>query len=92
LGAGVKLNVARGVGPEYAGIANVTMIGPKMRASIDLVDRCMAETTVDDQAPRVTVFPVANEYYALRQELAMPSRDPVFEDVLGLANLMRGSG
>lgn len=91
LGAGVKLNIAAGVGPEYAGIAHIAMIGPTSRVTIDIAAERMAETSIGDQPARVTVLPVANEYYALRQELAIAGRDPVFEDVLGLANLMRGT-
>jgi glucose-6-phosphate dehydrogenase assembly protein OpcA len=89
LGAGVKLNIAPGVGPEYANIAQVAMYGPKFQASVAITGRLTAETTIGDQPPRVTVFPVANEYYALRQELSLTGRDPVFHDVLGLVKLMR---
>lgn len=92
LGAGVKVKIARGVGPEYSGIADVTLVGPKLEASVSITGRLTAETTISGQAPAVTVLPVANEYYALRQELGITKRDALFEDVLGLANLMRGSG
>lgn len=90
LGAGVKLPIARGVGPEYAGICHVALIGPAFRAEVDLAGQRTAETTINGQPPQVTLFPVANEYYALRQELGIAGRDAVFEDVLGLANLLRG--
>jgi glucose-6-phosphate dehydrogenase assembly protein OpcA len=90
LGASVPIRVARGVGPEYAGIAHVALQGPKLEASVEITARNTAETHVNEEPPRVTMFPVANEAWALRQELAITGRDGVFEDVLGLANLMRG--
>jgi len=31
-----------------------------------------------------------SEYEALRKELAVVGRDPVFEDVVGLAQLLKG--
>jgi glucose-6-phosphate dehydrogenase assembly protein OpcA len=92
LGAGVPLRIARGVGPEYAGIAHVALSGPALEAEIGIVEKCTAEVTVNGEPPQVTVLPVANEAWALRQELGIESRDAVFEDATGLANLMRGPG
>jgi glucose-6-phosphate dehydrogenase assembly protein OpcA len=89
LGGGVKLKIAAGVGPEYANIAHVAMIGSKLEARIDITGRGLAEITVNREEPQAVVLPVANEYYALRQELSIAGRDRLFEDVLGLANLMR---
>ena len=90
LGASVAIRIARGVGPEYANIAHVALQGPKLQASVEITARNTAETRVNDEEPRVTMFPAANEAWALRQELGIPGRDGVFDDVLGLANLMKG--
>lgn len=90
LGASVPIRIARGVGPEYANIAHVALTGPKLQASVEITARNTAETRVNDDPPRITMFPVANEAWALRQELGISGRDAVFEDVLGLANLMKG--
>jgi hypothetical protein len=64
------------------------MIGPELEARIDITGRGLAEMTVNNEAPQVVLLPVANEYYALRQELSIAGRDRLFEDVLGLAALM----
>jgi glucose-6-phosphate dehydrogenase assembly protein OpcA len=90
LGAGVPVKISRGVGPEYAGIAHVALSGPGVEAEVGIIERCTAEVIVDGEPPQVTVFPAANEAWALRQELGVESRDAVFEDAAGLANLMRG--
>ena len=92
LGAGVKLKIARGVGPEFASIAHVALSGQGLEASIDVVDRCTVETRINDGEPQVTVFPQATDYYALRQELSVAGQDAVFEDCLGLGHLMRSGG
>jgi glucose-6-phosphate dehydrogenase assembly protein OpcA len=91
LGAGVPIRIARGVGPEYAGIAHVSMSGEEIKAEIGIIERCTAEIVVGEEAPQLTVFPVANEAWALHQELGIATRDVVFEDATGLANLMRGA-
>ena len=91
LGAGVPVRIARGVGPEYAGIAHLALSGAGLQAEVGIVERCTAELIVNNEPPQVTVLPVANEAWALRQELGIESRDAVFEDVTGLANLMRGA-
>ena len=90
LGASVPIKIARGVGPEFANIAHVAMTGPKLEASVEVLERNTVETRVTDEPARVTMFPTANEAWALRQELSLAGRDAIFEDVLGLANLMRG--
>jgi glucose-6-phosphate dehydrogenase assembly protein OpcA len=90
LGAGVPLRIARGVGPEYTGIAHVALSGPGLEAEVGITGHCTAEIIINDDPAQVTVFPVANEAWALRQELGIESRDAVFEDATGLANLMRG--
>ena len=36
LGAGVKIPIAPGVGPDNAYIAHMTFTGPKLKATIDL--------------------------------------------------------
>lgn len=90
LGAGVPIRIAPGVGPEMANIAHITLTGPTIEAVIEVTDRNTVETRIGDEAPQVTVFPDLDEAYALRQELGIAGADPLFEDVLGLANLMRG--
>lgn len=90
LGASVPIRIAPGVGPEFANIAHVALTGSKLQATVEITERNTVETRVNDEPPRVTVFPTANEAWALRQELAMEGRDPIFDDALGLANLMRG--
>ena len=90
LGAGVKLNIARGIGPEFCSIARVALIGPNLHASVELVASCAVEVTIDGEKQQVVVYPPLTEQEALRQELAISGRDPVFEDVLGLAQLLRG--
>ncbi|MGH9629795.1 MAG: glucose-6-phosphate dehydrogenase assembly protein OpcA [Bryobacteraceae bacterium] len=89
LGAGVHLNVAAGVGPSCGAIERVDLHGPGFEATIDLIDKTSVEVRVNGFEQKV-VFPEMTEYEALRQELAIVGRDPVFEDVLGLANLLRG--
>jgi glucose-6-phosphate dehydrogenase assembly protein OpcA len=91
LGAGVKLNIAPGVGPEFASIARVGLIGPRIKASIELMDASTVEVHVNGEREQVTVYPPMTEYEALRQELAVVGRDLVFEDVLGLAHLLKGN-
>jgi glucose-6-phosphate dehydrogenase assembly protein OpcA len=89
LGAGVRIKIARGVGPEFANIAHVSLSGAGLEASIDVVERCTVETRINDGPAQVTMFPVANDYFALRQELSVTGRDVLFEDALGLGHLMR---
>ena len=90
LGASVPIRIARGVGPEFADIAHVALAGPKLQAFVEITGKNTAETRVNDEPPRVAMFPVANEAWAMRQELGISGRDAIFEDALGLANLMRG--
>jgi glucose-6-phosphate dehydrogenase assembly protein OpcA len=89
LGGGVPVRIAKGVGPEVAGIAQIQLLGPRLNAAIEITDRNTAETRVNDEPPQVTLFPPATDAYALRQELKVTGRDTVFEDALGLASLMR---
>lgn len=89
LGAGVHLNIARGVGPSYSSIARLDFVGPDMEATLDLVEPAAVELRSDGVTQRV-VFPELTDYDVLRKELALTGRDPIFEDVLGLANLMGG--
>jgi glucose-6-phosphate dehydrogenase assembly protein OpcA len=90
LGAGVKLNIAPGVGPEFASITRVGLIGRSLEAYIELVDASTVEIHVDNEREHVTVYPPLTEFEALRRELAVVGRDTVFEDVLGLAQLLKG--
>jgi glucose-6-phosphate dehydrogenase assembly protein OpcA len=91
LGASVKLKIAPGVGPQFASIARVGIIGPRIEASVELIDTSTVEVRVNGEREQVNVYPPMTEYEALRQELAIVGRDPVFEDVLGLAQLLKGS-
>jgi glucose-6-phosphate dehydrogenase assembly protein OpcA len=88
LGAGVKIKIAPGVGPDYAGIAHVLLRGPKMRAAIDLTEPDTIEVTVNDEHQQITMLPPLGKGEELRRELAIAGRDARFEDALGLGNLM----
>jgi glucose-6-phosphate dehydrogenase assembly protein OpcA len=92
LGASVKLNIAAGVGPEFASIARIGLIGPRIDASVELIDSSTVEVRVNGEREQVNVYPPVTEYEALSRELAIVGRDPVFEDVIGLAQLLRGAG
>jgi glucose-6-phosphate dehydrogenase assembly protein OpcA len=89
LGAGVHLNIARGVGPSYSSIARIDLVGPDLEATLDLVEPTAVELRSEGLNQHV-VFPELTDYDVLRKELAITGRDPIFEDVLGLANLMGG--
>jgi len=89
LGDSLKITVSSGSGPQYAGIARVTLEGPALRASVAIRDRNTAETQVDGQGLELTVFPVADDTYALRQELSVAGRDPMFETVVRMAVKIR---
>jgi glucose-6-phosphate dehydrogenase assembly protein OpcA len=90
LGAGVPIRIAPGVGPEIAGIAHVTLSSPGFEAVLEVTDANTVEMRIDGDPPRVTVFPTVDEVYALRRELGIGGADRIFEDALGLADLMRG--
>ena len=62
----------------------------RLEASVELMDASTVEVRVNGEREQVTVFPPITEYEALRRELAMVGRDPIFEDVLGLAQLLKG--
>ena len=47
LGAGVKIRIAPGIGPDYAGIAHVLLTGPKLRATLDLTTPETVEVTIE---------------------------------------------
>jgi glucose-6-phosphate dehydrogenase assembly protein OpcA len=90
LGASSKIRIAPGVGPDYAGIAHITLTGPQIKATIDLLPGDMVDIVVNDEHEQVTVFPQIGEMDALRQELGVLDRDPRFEDALGLGQMMFG--
>jgi glucose-6-phosphate dehydrogenase assembly protein OpcA len=90
LGAGVKIRIAPGVGPDSANIAHVALNGPKLKATIELTAENTAEVSINGERQQLTVFPKIDECEALRQELALAGRDPQFEDALGLGHLMFG--
>jgi glucose-6-phosphate dehydrogenase assembly protein OpcA len=89
LGAGVHLNVSRGVGPTSASIARVDLHGPQFEATVELMEPNSLEVRGPDMQQRV-VFPPITDCEALRAELSLAERDAIYEDVLGLANLMAG--
>jgi len=91
LGGEVAVKMSHKDGPEYASIAHVALSGRDLEATVEITSRNTAETRVNGESLEVTVFPVANDEYALRQELAFSGRDPLFRDVLLLARRMRGS-
>jgi glucose-6-phosphate dehydrogenase assembly protein OpcA len=88
LGAGVKIRIAPGVGPDYASIAHVLMRGPTMKAAIDLTAPDTIEVTINDEHQQITMLPSMGNGAELRQELAIAGRDSRFEDALGLGHLM----
>ncbi|MEJ7605116.1 MAG: glucose-6-phosphate dehydrogenase assembly protein OpcA [Bryobacteraceae bacterium] len=91
LGAGVKLKIARGAGPSFCSIGRVALIGLTFRASVELVQGSAVQTTVNGVQQQVILYTPLSEYDALRQELSISGRDPVFEDVLGLAQSMKAT-
>jgi glucose-6-phosphate dehydrogenase assembly protein OpcA len=90
LGAEPHIRIARGVGPEYGGIARISIHGPSFEASVELIQENSADLTVNGRTQRL-VFPPATEEYALREEMSVVGVDPVFENTLALAALLRGS-
>jgi glucose-6-phosphate dehydrogenase assembly protein OpcA len=90
LGAGVKIRIAPGVGPDNAYIAHVALTGPKLKATIDLTAEDTAEVSVNGERQHLMVLPHIGESEALRQELALAGRDARFDDALGLGQLMLG--
>jgi glucose-6-phosphate dehydrogenase assembly protein OpcA len=88
LGAGVKIRIAPGVGPDYAGIAHVTMTGSKIKATVDLTASDTVDVSVNGEHLQTAMFPPSSEGDLLRQELTITERDARFEDALGLGQLM----
>ncbi|HET8546760.1 MAG TPA: glucose-6-phosphate dehydrogenase assembly protein OpcA [Bryobacteraceae bacterium] len=89
LGGGPHVKIARGVGPAYGEIARISLHGEGFEAAIELMATCAIETTVNGATHRL-VLPEETTYNALREELGIAGADRVYEDVLGLAALMRG--
>lgn len=87
LGAGVHLNIARGVGPSYGSIAKVALQGKHFEAEVELMDATSVEVRSIEQSQHI-LFPDLTHYELLRQELSIVGRDPIFVDVLGLATLL----
>lgn len=88
LGAGVKIKIAPGVGPDYASIAHVRLRGPNISATVDLTTADTLTTAINEEHQQVTVLPAMSEGEALRQELAIAGRDMRFQDALGLGHIM----
>jgi glucose-6-phosphate dehydrogenase assembly protein OpcA len=89
LGGGPHVKIARGVGPAYGEIARVSLHGEGFEASVELMATCAIETTVNGTTHNL-VLPEQTDYHVLREELSIAGVDRVYEDVLGLAALMRG--
>lgn len=90
LGGGPHLSIARGVGPAYGALARVSLHAPGFEASIELLDCCAIEVTVNGTA-RSVVFPSESEQGALREELSVAGSDPTFQQSLALAALLAGA-
>lgn len=90
LGAGVHIKIAPGVRPQYASIAQIELIGEGFAAALELVGDLSLDLRVAGEYQKLAVLPPLSSGGALRQELSVLGRDRLFEDVLGLANLMRG--
>jgi glucose-6-phosphate dehydrogenase assembly protein OpcA len=88
LGAGVKIRIAPGVGPDYAGIAHIMLRGPNFKGSVDLTTDNTVDVAIDEEHLQMTVFPPVAEGDMLRQELAIADRDVRFDDALGLGQIM----
>ncbi|MBI3281688.1 MAG: glucose-6-phosphate dehydrogenase assembly protein OpcA [Acidobacteria bacterium] len=91
LGAGVHIHIARGVGPEYGSIARVTLEAPDQQVSLELLAGATVEVDLGEDLSQRIVFPDNTEYAVLREELSIGVRDVIFEDVLGLAALMKSA-
>jgi glucose-6-phosphate dehydrogenase assembly protein OpcA len=89
LGGGPHVKIARGVGPAYGEIARISFHGEGFEAALELIDATSIEMTANGVTHKL-VFPAQTDYHALREELTIIGRDRVYEDVLGLAALMRG--
>ena len=89
LGGGPHIKIARGVGPAYGELARISFHGEACEASLELMEASQIELTLNGATQRL-VFPVETDYTSLREELNIAGRDRVYEDVLGLAALMRG--
>jgi glucose-6-phosphate dehydrogenase assembly protein OpcA len=76
-------------------ISRVELMGPAdagLRVSISIAgdrDRQCAEVQIDS-LPTHTAFPPDNDYVLLREELSIPTRDPVYERTLGRAAKLAG--
>lgn len=90
LGASPHIFIARGVGPAWGGIARVSMHHEDdFEAWVELMDDTSIETRVNGVEQRL-VFPRDEECRALSEELGIAGRDTRYEEVLGLAALLRG--
>ena len=88
LGAGVKIRIAPGVGPDNACIAHVLLTGPKMKAAVDLTSRRQCGSVDQRRASASDGFPACRR----RRSVAAGTRDrraatPRFEDALGLGQV-----
>ncbi|MBC7925305.1 MAG: glucose-6-phosphate dehydrogenase assembly protein OpcA [Bryobacteraceae bacterium] len=91
LGAQISVVLASGEGAGYSGVSAIELQGPGLQASVAMKEGGSAETKVNGQTLEVILFPTGTEEAALRQELAVQGRDPLFEALLPLAAEFRGS-
>ncbi len=89
LRAKVSIDITPSQGLEYASIAAIELTGEGFDAAITITDRNTAETRVNGNVEEVTALPIASNEYALRQELSVGIRDPLFEAVLSRARQIR---
>jgi len=89
LRAKVSIDITPQQGLEYADIAAIELRGEGFDALITVTDRNTAETRINGNVEEVTALPIANDQYALRQELSVGIRDPLFEAVLSRARQIR---
>jgi glucose-6-phosphate dehydrogenase assembly protein OpcA len=87
---GTDVKIIRGAGCSLASIARIDLRGPGFEATLEMMGDCSEETRVDGIRQRV-VFPELKEHDLLREELSIIGHDPIFEEVLSVANSIRAN-
>ena len=85
----VKVSLEHTEGVDSVGINGIEMKGTKFSASLRMVESGALETRIGKRT-RLTMFPEASDYDALRQELNILGPDPVFERSLHSALQVAG--
>lgn len=81
-GGEAKVRFVVSGGREACGLAGVKLTGPgDLEFSLAVVDEQAVEIRMDTVVHR-TVFPVASDYAMMREELAIPGKDPAYEKTL----------